>query len=102
MQNVEIEYSPKSVQNILEYFFYFSNAIERGNMDAVVLISDMKVATKKANLTEQQKKVYFYRFLQEYTQAEVAEKFGMTHQGVNKHIDLIVKKVCNSLNGGVQ
>lgn len=98
--DAEVEYTKASVQNILEHFFHFQHAIELGNTDAIVLIADMKVATKKAKLTDQQKKVYYYRFLQEYTQAEVAEKLGITQQSVNKHIEFIVLKIYRVLKGG--
>jgi DNA-directed RNA polymerase specialized sigma subunit len=95
----EIEYSRKSVQNILEHFFYFSHAAENGNMDAAVLITDMKEATKKAELTDQQKRVYYTRFLREYTVKEVAEVMGISHQAVSYHVEAIVTKVLRVLNG---
>lgn len=94
----EIEYTKESVQNILEHFFHFLHSMENGNTDAVVLIVDVKEATKKANLTDQQKRVYYYRFLQEYTEKEVAEKMGLTQQAVSCHIDLIVTKIYKVLN----
>ncbi|GEM_PF-3513733 len=97
--DVEIEYTKASVQNILEHFFSFQNAIERGNTDAVCLIADMKEATKKARLTDQQKRVYLLRFLQEYTQEEVAATMEISQQAVSKHIELIVLKIYRELNG---
>lgn len=100
--DVEIEYTKESVQNILEHFFHFQHSVEQGNTDAVVLITDMKEATKKANLTEQQKKVFFYRFLREYTQDEVAEVMRISQQAVSKHEELIVLKLYRILNRGDQ
>ena len=97
--DAEIEYTRKSVQNILEHFFYFSNAAENGNMDAAMLITDMKEATKKVTLTDQQKRVYYTRFLKEYTVEEVAEVLGITHQAVSYHVEAIVKKILRVLNG---
>jgi len=97
--DVEIEYTKKSVQNILEHFFHFSHSAENGNTDALILITDMKEATKKAKLTEQQKRVYYCRFLHEYTQEEVAEVMGITHQAVSYHVEAIVTKVLRVLNG---
>jgi DNA-directed RNA polymerase specialized sigma24 family protein len=98
----EIEYTKNSVQNILEHFFHFFHAMECGNMDALVLIVDMKAAAKKAKLTDQQKKVFFYRFLLDYTQEEIAEVMGITHQAVSCHIEAIINKMLRALNGGDQ
>jgi len=64
-----------------------------------VLIVDIKEATKKAQLTDQQKKVYYYRFLMEYTLAETAEVMQITIQGVDKHVTGVVAKICKILNG---
>ena len=98
MQNIEIEYSLKSVRRILEHFYHFKKVMENGNTDAIILVVDIKLATKKANLTAQQKKIYYYRFLLEYTQEEVAEVVGITQQAVSSHIDLIVTKIYKILN----
>lgn len=97
--NPEIEYTKASVQNILEHFFQFSSAIERGNTDAVCLILDMKEAAKKAKLTSQQQRVFYYRFLQQYTQEEIAIELSISHQAVSKHVELIVLKMHRILNG---
>ena len=99
--DAEIEYTKESVQNILEHFFHFQNSMYAGNTDAVVLITDIKEATKKAKLTEQQKRVYYCRFLQEYTQDETAEVLGISQQAVSKHIELIVLKLYRILNGSL-
>jgi RNA polymerase sigma factor (sigma-70 family) len=97
--DVEIEYTSKSVQNILEHFFHFQHSAENGNMDALILIADMKVATKKVKLTEQQKRVYYCRFLREYTVEEVAEVMCISHQAVSRLIERIVAKIVKVLNG---
>ena len=100
--DTEVDYTKANVQNILEHFTQFQQNAEQGNTDAVVLIVDIKEATKKAKLTDQQKKVYFYRFLREYTQDEVAEIMDISQQAISKHVELIVLKIYRELNGGDQ
>ena len=83
----------------LSTFFNSQALLKRGNTDAVCLILDMKEASKKAKLTAQQQRVFYYRFLQQYTQEEIAIELCISHQAVSKHVELIVLKMYRILNG---
>ena len=99
--NIEVEYSKKSVQKILERISLFDGAKESGNYDAVVILTDVFQAVKKCRLTDQQKRVFKLRFLLEYTQEEVARVLNIAQQSVDDHIGAIVNKVTKQLNGEV-
>lgn len=99
MQAIETEYTMKSVRNILEHFFHFKLCMEKGNIDAIVIITDIIQATKKAKLTPRQKEVFYYRFLLECTQEETAEILGITQQTTLEHIEAITAKVYRLING---
>ena len=101
MQNIEIEYTKKYVQRVLERLYYFKKVAENGNTDAIVIVTDILEAAKRCDFTDSQKRVFKLRYLLEYTQAEIAEEMGISHQGVDKHLGFIVNKVFNIVNGEV-
>ncbi len=101
MQNVEIEYTKKSVQKILERISVFQKGKESGNYDAVVILVDILESVKKCNFTDQQKRVFKLRFLLEYTQQEVGQELGIGRDAVADHIEAIINKVTKQLTTGV-
>jgi DNA-directed RNA polymerase specialized sigma subunit len=99
MQGIEVEYSMKSVRNILENFFHFRTCMDKGNIDAIIIITDIMEASKKAKLTPRQKQVFYYRFMLEYTQKETADILGITQSTALEHIEDITIKIYRLLNG---
>jgi RNA polymerase sigma factor (sigma-70 family) len=97
---MDINYTKKSVQSILERFYRFQSLKEKGNVDAIITMIDIIEAIKKCEFTERQKQVFFYHFLREYTLEEVAEKLQITKQSVQEHKERTVTKVYKALVGG--
>lgn len=97
----KVEYSRKSVQNILGRFHHFNKLGESGNYEAVDILVDLKLAVKGCGLTQKQKEIFFYRYLLEYTQVEIEEVVGLSRRAVRDHLDLILEKVYKQINGGV-
>lgn len=95
----KIEYTRRSVQKILERFHYFSRLAQGGNYEALILITDIKQAVKKSNLTERQKQIFYYRFLLQCLEEEIAYELNLKQNTINQHIGFIITKVHRRLAG---
>lgn len=57
------------------------------------ILIDFERIQQKSRLTDRQKKALYHHFEEDLTQAEVAEKMGITQQAVSKHIDNAIAKI---------
>lgn len=97
---MDINYTAKSVQGILGRLSQLEALRERGNVDAIVTLLDIKEAIRTTAFTARQSQILDLHFLKEYTVKETAAKLQISEPTVVEHKKEIAKRVYNSLTEG--
>lgn len=94
-----IDYSnPKAIQGLLRFYYTFKSEMEYcPNFDMIDILADIDNAIKKCNLTDRQRKIVSMYMLG-YVEEKIGEKFGITQQAVNKHLQYSCKKIAEYLS----
>lgn len=96
---MEIEYTKKNIQGILERLYHFEKVKESGNVNAIVVLVDLEEALKKVKFTELQKRIFHYIYILQYTPDETAKKIGISRPNIYEYQDLMINKIYKVING---
>jgi predicted DNA-binding protein (UPF0251 family) len=84
----------KGVAKFLAYYHYFhSEALDDGNMDAVIIMADFNNALSKAALTEKQYEALYFVFYRGLNQRETSEEMKCSKQAIQQLIHSSTTKI---------
>lgn len=83
------------IKFLLRQFHTFQAKQYKGDYGAVVLLTDLEIAVKQANLTDRQRKVFRLVFVADLTQSEAGACLNISQQAIEMAVKAGIRKVAD-------